>query len=95
MARKNTNSDDEEKQDPLEAMDEADDDEEETDDIDPEKLKKKGLHIEGDDDIHEPIEVSIEESLLEKDPLLPDVEIPDDEEEVDLEDEEFSDGPEW
>ena len=63
---------------------------------DPEKLKKKGLHIEGEDDMIDP-DLAASDPLLEKDPLLDDEGMPfeEDEEGVDLEDDEFSDKEEW
>ena len=86
-------SDDDEIKDPLEAMDEEDGDDEDGD-IDPKKLKKKGLHIEGDDDV--PHDDGLVDPLLEKDPLLDDDGMPlDDEDEVELEDDEFSDKADW
>ncbi len=81
-------SDDDEIKDPQEALDEEDE-EEET--LDPEKLKKKGLHIEGEDEVVDP-DV---DPLLEKDPLLPDEPTEDDEEEVELEDDAFKDPDQW
>ena len=82
---------DDEPQDPLEAMDEEDEEEEI---LDPIKLKKKGIHVEGEEDIVEDV---IANPLLEKDPLLDDegVAIPDEDDDVELEDPAFKDPDEW
>ena len=77
-------SDDDEIKDPLEEMDE----EEEEEDVllDPKKLKKRGLHIDGEEDIANP-EIA--------DPLLDDGLVVDDDDEVELEDPAFKDPDEW
>jgi len=84
-------SDDDEIKDPQEALDEEEDEEDLL--VDPIKLKKKGLHVEGEDELHDP-DVPID-PLLEKDPLLPDDGSSEDEEEVELEDDAFKDPDQW
>jgi len=73
-----------EDQDELEKMDEEDDEEEDVDLADPKKLKKKGLHIEGDD---EPLHDADGTPILAPDPFAPHIEGEEDEdEELDIED---------
>jgi hypothetical protein len=86
------NTADDEDQDPLEKMDEEDDEESEDDAAlsDPKKLKKKGLHIEGEDDLVDADGTPI----LAPDPFAPHIDDTDEDEEIDV-DEEFADKEEW
>jgi hypothetical protein len=83
---------DDEVKDPLEAMDEEDSEDE---DLDEKKLSAGGLHIEEDEDLHDPevpVDPFVAKDILLKDPLLPeDEDVEDDSDEPELGDEEFAD----
>lgn len=84
---------DDDVKDPLEAMDEEDEEEEDGMLLDPKKLKKKGLHIEGEDDLIDP-DIAVN-PLLEKDSLVDDEGLPLVDEDEEVEDELFKDKEEW